>query len=305
MKEIITQLIDDMNIVWKDSGQDFILCQCLSEEHDDKNPSMFIATEIGYGRCQGCGFEVFPETFIKDEQTLETHKLVSGYQQIKKKLELEVLVDGEDIFHLPPKDTKSKLTEYRGIPKEIIDAAGMYKCSVGRYENRIIFPFYSKNGSLRGYTSRWLGDVPNSSFPKYIHSKGIRTSDHILYGKLIKDLQLDASELVVTEGNLDALILIQHGIAATPSLGFRTPSDLWVLESIQLGVDKVILAWDNDEAGLSNMSKLYKDWLSKVPTQLGYYNPKTQLLYKQEKYKDFHEFYTEFIDKLKGNTLDK
>jgi len=287
-----------MNLVWKDSGQDFILCQCMNPDHNDSNPSMFIQTEIAYGRCQGCGYEVFPEMFIKDESTLEDHKLLSGYHQIKKKIELEELVEGSDTFYLPQKSDE-ELMEYRGLSKEIIDAAGMYKCDVGRYENRVIFPFYSKHGALRGYTSRWLGDVPNSSFPKYIHSKGIRTSDFILYGKLIYDLGLDASTLVVTEGNMDALILLQNGIAATPSLGFRSPSDLWVIEAIQLGVDKVILAWDNDEAGIKNMSKQYKNWLDKIPTELGFYNKKTMALYKQEKYKDFHEYYTEFIDKFK------
>lgn len=303
MKQVITELLDSMNLVWKDSGQDFILTQCMSPEHNDSHPSMFIQTEIGYGRCQGCSFEVFPETFIKDESTLEHHKLVSGYQQIKKKLELEELVEGEDIFYLP-QNSGEALKEYRGLSEKIIEAAGMYKCNVGRYENRIIFPFYSANSKLRGFTSRWLGVVPNSGFPKYIHSSGIKTSNHILYGQLIKDLGLDCTELVVTEGNMDALILIQNGIAATPSLGFRTPSDLWVIESIQLGVDKVILAWDNDKSGVEHMSKLYKDWVEKIPTELGYYNSKTMAIYKTE-YKDFHEYYTEFIDKFKQGLSNK
>jgi len=298
MKQVITDLLDSMNLTWKDSGQDFILCQCMSPDHNDSNPSMFIQTEIAYGRCQGCGYQVFPEVFIKDESSLESHKLLSGYHQIKKKLELEELVEGSDTFYLP-QVSDEELTEYRGLTKKIIDAAGMYKCDVGRYENRIIFPFYSKNGALRGYTSRWLGDVPNSSFPKYIHSKGIRTSDFILYGELIYKLGLDASELVVTEGNMDALILIQNGIAATPSLGFRSPSDLWVIEAIQLGVEKVVLAWDNDEPGIKNMKKLYTNWNNKVTTELGFYNKKTMAIYKQEKYKDFHEYYTEFLDKFK------
>ena len=305
MKQVVTDLLDSMQLTWKDSGQDFILCQCMSPEHKDSNPSMFVQTEIGYGRCQGCGYEVFPDTFIKDETTLEHHKLVSGYQQIKKKLELEELVEGEEIFFLPP-NSGEELNEYRGLSKDIIDKAGIYKCITGRYEDRIIFPFYGLNGALRGYTSRTLKDLSketNSAFPKYIHSKGIRTSDHILYGKLIKDLKLDASELVVTEGNMDALILLQNGIAATPSLGFRTPSDLWVVESIQLGVDKVVLAWDNDAAGLEHMKKLYIDWLGKVPTELGFYNKKVQSLYRQEKYKDFHEFYTEFLDKYKRTVV--
>jgi len=295
-KQIITDILDSQNLTWKESGDQYIVCQCLNPEHNDSNPSMYINTEVFYGQCFGCGYQVFPEFFIDSEETLEDLQLLSGYQQLKKKLEIEELVEGENIFYLPKRS--GKLMEYRGLSKEIIDAAGIYKCNVGRYENRVIFPFYSKNSALRGYTSRWLGHVPNSSFPKYIHSKGIRTSDFILYGKLIADLRLDASELVVTEGVLDALILIQHGVAATPSLGFRTPSDLWVVEAIQLGVEKIILAWDNDDAGISHMKKLYKDWSNKIPTELGFYNKKTMMLYKQDKYKDFHELYTEFLDKL-------
>ncbi len=262
----------------------------MSPAHNDHNPSMYIQTEIGYGKCNGCGFQVFPETFIKDETTLEDHKLLSGYHQIKKKLELEELIEGEDVFYLPKK-SDDELTEYRGLSKEIIDAAGIYKCDVGRYENRVIFPFYSKGGALRGFTSRWLGDVPNSSFPKYMHSKGIRTSDFILYGKLINDLGLDTSELIVTEGNMDALALCSLGIAATPSLGFRSPSDLWVIEAIQLGVEKVVLSWDNDSAGIEHMKTLYKSWNDKIPSELGFYNKRLSWFYKQEEYKDIHETY--------------
>jgi hypothetical protein len=262
---------------------------------------MFVQTEIGYGRCQGCGHEVFPEYFIKDEATLEDHKLLSGYHQIKKKLELEELVEGEDVFYLPQR-SDDELTEYRGLSKEIINTASIYKCDVGRYENRIVFPFYSKNGALRGFTTRTLKDLSkekNSSFPKYIHSKGMKPSDYILFGGLIADLGLDASELVVTEGVLDALILIQNGIAATPSLGFRSPSSLWVIEAIQLGVDKVVLAFDCDPPGISAMKKLYGKWDEKIPTELGFYNEKTRMLYKQERFKDFHELYTEFLYKFK------
>ena len=293
MKQVITDLLDSMNLTWVDSGQDFILTQCMNVEHKYSHPSMFIDTEIGYGRCNGCGFQVFPETFIKDEETLEHHKLVSGYIQIKKKLELEELAFGEEVFYLP--QVNEVLEEYRGISSETLKACGVYVCNKGRYENRVIFPFYTKNGALVGYTARYLqkeDEVLDSSFPKYLHAKGIKTSEHILYGKVLSDLKLDTGELVITEGVMDALAFIDRGIAASTSLGFRTPNDLWVIEAIMLGVDKVILAWDGDSAGVEHMSKLYKAWNDKIPTQLGYYNPKTMLLYKQDKYKDFHELFT-------------
>ena len=291
MKQLVTDLLDAMELTWKDSGQDFILTQCMNPEHNDSSPSMFLQTEIGYGRCQSCGFQVFPETFIKDEKTLADHVLLSGYIQIKKKLELEEVIEGVDTFYLPPKSPKL-LEEYRGLSKNIIEKAGMYICERGRYENRIIFPFYSKEDILRGYTSRILGEAPKS-VPKYIHSKGIKTSGHILYGKVIKELSLDCSTLFITEGCMDALALLDSGVAASTSLGFRTPSDLWAIEAIQLGVDKVVLIWDNDKIGLEHMSELYKDWNSKIPTELGYYNPRTKWIYKSE-FKDFHEAFESY-----------
>lgn len=286
MKQIVTDLLDSMGLGHKDSGQDFILTQCMSPDHDDSNPSMFIQTEIGYGRCQGCGFEVFPETFIKDEASLEHHKLISGYQQIKKKLEIEQLVEGEDVFYLP--EVSETIEEYRGLSQEIIDKAGLYISKKGRYENRVIMPFYSKGNVLRGFTSRWIGEVPNSSFPKYLHSSGIRTSDVILYGQVIVDLKLNPSTLYIVEGNMDSLALLSLGIPATPSLGFRTPSDLWVIESIMLGVDKVVILWDSDSAGSQHMTKLFKEWNDKIPTTLGYYDEHFSWFYKS-KYKDPHE----------------
>ena len=185
---------------------------------------------------------------------------------------------------------------------------GAYKTYSGKFKDRIIFPFFNYEGILVGYTGRYIGngeyDDEGNVIPKYRHSYGIEPSSHILFGKLIKDLKLDASTLIITEGSHDAYHLLQQGIAASPTLGFRSPDDNWVLEAIHLGVDKVILAWDNDNTGIDKMvgakHSLLPRWKEKIPTEVGIFNPNTKFLY-QSKFKDFGEYYEWLLKFKKGN----
>jgi DNA primase len=186
----------------------------------------------------------------------------------------------------------STVGDYRKLSEDFLQSIDAFKCSRGRFADRIIFPFYNMDNELVGYTGRYVGNSTDKSIPKYLHATGIQPSDHILFGKFIKDMIIDTSTLIVTEGSHDAYHLLQLGIAATPSLGFRTPSDSWVIEAIKLGVDRVILAWDNDNAGIEKMmgikQSLFNKWEEKIPTTLGIFDSRTKWLYKSN-FKDFGE----------------
>jgi len=300
LKDIITTTLDNLKIKWIVTGEDWILSQCPSPEHIDKTPSMFLNVAEGYGKCQSCGFTVTPKFFgVGSDEEITNVFRNNTFNNVLKMLDEKFLIEEVNQFNLPP--FHSEPTEdYRGIPKELLLKAEVYNCTIGRFKDRLIFPFYDLDNNLVGYTGRINGDNPNFNNAKYIHSTGIKTNHSVLYGKLIKELKLDTSKgLVLTEGNLDALTLISKGIPATPLLGFKKPTDNFIVEVIRLGFDEIIIAFDNDEAGLNKMfhrNKEEKDlsitkyWRKEYNTTLGFYcdYPLVKLLYKS-KYKDFHE----------------
>jgi len=291
-KQIITDWLDTQKLRWKQSGDGYLLCQCPNPEHDDSNESCFVSTMEGWLSCKACGFYVSPKTFTNDSQELKDLHLKSRFNDIINKLEskFQTINDKNTVFALPP--AHKFPDEYRGLSKEFLSDINAFICLRGRFQDRLIFPFYNIDNELVGYTGRYIGNSTDKSIPKYMHSTGIQPSNHILFGKYMKDNNIDTSTLIVTEGSQDALHLLQLGVAATPSLGFRTPSDNWVLEAIKLGTDRVILCWDNDNAGvekmLGNKQSLFNKWKEKIPTTLGLFDNKTKWLYKSN-FKDFGE----------------
>ena len=290
-KQIIVDWLEAQNLKWKDSGSGYILCQCPNPKHNDTHESAFCSTTEGWISCKSCGYYVSPKTFTSEDSNLQDLLLASRFNNIIARLEerFQRNIVAPKTFYLPP--FSSNTGKYRGLSEEFMEDIEAFKCNNGRFKDRIIFPFHSVDGELRGYTGRYVGSSTDKSIPKYMHSTGIEPSNHILFGSIIKDLKIDASTLIVTEGSHDALHLLQQGIAATPSLGFRTPNDSWVIEAIGLGVDRVILAWDNDQVGMEKMigtKSLLPKWQEKIPTELGIFNPKTKWLYTST-FKDFGE----------------
>jgi len=262
---------------------------------------MFLNTQEGYGKCTSCGFAVTPKFFGvgSNEQITELFRNAT-FSNVLKKLDEKLKVEEITNFSLPP--FSSEPTEdYRGIPKDLLVKAAVYNCTSGRFKDRLIFPFYDLDNTLVGYTGRINGDNPNFSNAKYMHATGIKTNQSVLYGKLIKDLNLDTTKgLVLVEGNLDALALISKGIPATPLLGFKNPTSNFIVDTIKLGFDNIVIAFDNDEAGHNKMyhtnkddkdHSIFKYWTKEFSCKLGFYSEYSLVksLYKT-KYKDFHEF---------------
>jgi len=307
LKKVITTKLDNLKVNWVDSGTNWLLSQCPNPNHKDTHPSMFINTTQGFGKCQVCDFVVSPKFFgaDSDEETKELF-LNSTFHRVLQQLEEKFATLEQKVFQLPP--FGAEITrEYRGLPVELLHKAKVYNCKLGRFKDRLIFPFYNLDNELVGYTGRINGNAPNFSSAKYIHATGIQTNQFVLYGQLIKELNLTTSKgLVVVEGNLDALALISKGIPATPLLGFKKPTDNFIIEVIKLGFDNIIIAFDNDEVGRKKMffvdrniidakdQSIFKYWAKEFSCQLGFYckYPLVKALYKSN-HKDFHEFICE------------
>ena len=290
-ENIIKEWLDSQNLSYKPSGHGYLLCQCPNPKHNDSHPSAFVSLNEGWISCKSCGYYVSPKTFTDGNLDLEELHMRHRFNQILDKFEKDNIDMNEREFSLPPID--EEVSDYRGLKKEFLNDIGAFISRRGRFVDRLVIPFYNSNDELVGYTGRYIGTSDDKSIPKYLHATGVQPSNHILFGKYIKDHLLGTSNtLIVTEGTQDALHLLQLGVVATPSLGFRTPNDLFVIEAIELGIDRIVLAWDNDNAGMDKMlnkkANLYGKWNAKLPTTLGIFDNKTKWLYKST-YKDFGE----------------
>ena len=190
LKKVITSKLDSLKIQWVTSGNDWILSQCPNPKHNDTQPSMFLNTQQGYGKCQSCGFVVNPQFFgANSDEEVSTLFLNSTFMKVIEEIERsrEEVVEHKPNVFLPPK-SKDITEPYRGIPLKLLKLMEVYLCERGRYKGRLIFPFYNANDKLVGFTARKVLDNVNFSNAKYLHSTGLVTNKDILLGRLIRDL---------------------------------------------------------------------------------------------------------------------
>ena len=140
--------------------------------------------------------------------------------------------------------------------KELIDAglARSKEKNDGCYDyfrDRLMFPVIDVRGNVIAFSGRSLGDDE----PKYIN-----TPDTLVFNKRHNLFALNiakktkAGMLILVEGNIDVIALHQAGFdSAVASLGTALTSDQVRLMSRY--TDKVVIAYDSDEAGKTATSK--------------------------------------------------
>jgi DNA primase len=120
-----------------------------------------------------------------------------------------------------------------------------YLCTEGRFSDRIIIPFKTED-TVFYFQARALYDQS----PKYLNPStdiAPKPSD-ILY-----PYDEESDHLVVCEGPLDALALQLQGVNATASIGSSiSPRQAEILSTFN---GKIILGYDNDEAGQRGIEK--------------------------------------------------
>lgn len=118
-----------------------------------------------------------------------------------------------------------------------------------RFIDRIIFPIYTQNGAVTGFGGRTI----TGHQAKYVNSpqSKVFNKSKLLYGyHKAKETIYKKSEIIITEGYLDVIMLHQAGFKnATATLGTALTTDH--LPLLKKGEPRVILAYDGDSAGLS------------------------------------------------------
>lgn len=122
--------------------------------------------------------------------------------------------------------------------------------SYDRYRHRLMFPIHDRQGRVIGFGGRALD---SSQQPKYLNSPEtpLFHKSHELYGLhqlLTHDKSETIQQIIVVEGYMDVIALVQHGISnAVATLGTATTTHH--LQLLGKYTNHVVFCFDGDEAG--------------------------------------------------------
>lgn len=150
-------------------------------------------------------------------------------------------------------NTLLSFLKQKNYPESKLQELGLVNESYQKYHdifvNRIIFPIHDAQGKVVGFTARvYLGKEE----PKYLNSKetSIFKKGNILFNyHRARDAIRSAKEVILVEGNMDAIRMVASGIKNTIALmGTAMTSDqINLITKLRV---PIILMFDNDNAGL-------------------------------------------------------
>lgn len=139
----------------------------------------------------------------------------------------------------------------RGITDEVISQFGLTVCDHGSMIECLRIPVSDETGIL---FSKYRRNPLEDKKPKYIYDSG---SSAVLYGRSQCDAH-GAKQILITEGELDALVAWSSNIPAVSSTGgamtFFPEWVQWFLD----GDKDVIVCFDNDAAGGRGMARVVR-----------------------------------------------
>ncbi len=151
----------------------------------------------------------------------------------------------------------------KGYEDDLLLQLGLVSESGGRlydkFRDRVIFPIISTRGKVIGFGGRAIGN----GMPKYLNSQesSVFQKKNNLYGLNLTRQDINREDCaILVEGYMDVISLYQHGIRnVSASLGTALTENQAAM--LKRYTDKVILAYDADEAGqaaaLRGMDILY------------------------------------------------
>lgn len=256
---------------------------CPHPDHDDSRPSFSVwkKNDEWYWCCHGChcgkksndtndvnfgtdilAFVQWMSCHSKTDKKLtfvEACKIVAKYAGIildeilsKDQLEInkKILENNKTtesmVKNLICNKYNSSILKYlydRGL-----DNNDILKWSIGFNGDRISFPLFYRDNSVRGFSMR---KTSNDESPKYINSKNseIFNKSQFLYG--INKISNDHTSLIITEGQFDVIMAHKYGLDNTvASCGTAlNESHLELIKEKLPNINKIIFIFDADEAG--------------------------------------------------------
>lgn len=147
-------------------------------------------------------------------------------------------------------------------PEEMIEAGVVIKKDgeekyFDRFRGRIIFPIKNTFGNVVGFSARILPKFDDGKMGKYINSPEtpIYHKSKILFGyDLAKKSIAEKKEIILVEGQMDMIMSYQAGITNIVATSGTSVTDEHI-KILKRFAEKVLLAFDQDEAGEQAMKK--------------------------------------------------
>lgn len=151
-----------------------------------------------------------------------------------------------ELGYIPSQDQLYSYLKQQGYSESLISEIKLTN-NIGE-SHKLSIPFRT-NGRIEGFIFRATTSTPIGS--KYLNSTGLERSKTFFN---IKPTKGD-KDLIIVEGNLDALICSSRGVDNVVALGGTNISGDQVKDAIRRGAKKFTLCLDNDKAGASAILK--------------------------------------------------
>ena len=251
---VISELLATKGVRYKETNKHFVI-HCLNPEHEDRNPSLHIDKVTGGMFCFSCGFRgsIFKHFGLDIAHQVDTRVLA-----LRAKLEKLI----SPVMSIPL-DRTPFFQDYRNISKKTYEYFGAFLSQ--EYPDRVCFPIINPRGDLVMIITRSLfSDVK----PKYVlYPKHTQPPIWPFKPSTAK------KTVYLVEGIFDVLNLWDKGITnVVTSWGLgpglvsskKSKDELERFSALKvLGIEKIIVAYDNDQAGNSAAERLIANPLFK------------------------------------------
>ncbi len=224
--------------------------------HTEATPSFRIfhspaSKSPGYGKCYGCGAshpwnEFAQKLGLKGWESAKPSEVFAS----SLRLEEEIKPEKEELtFTDLPRDKV-----WRSIPTNFMITTGAMKCT-NQWGTSMVWMPVNVLGRQRGYLKARLRKEKDK--PSYINSKGTWSRDTGLFlYDFVREMYPKLKTVVLVEGPRDGLRLNYLNIPTISILGTQSWSPRKTRYMELLGVDRVILCMDGDDAGQAAIEKI-------------------------------------------------
>lgn len=286
VKNLILNILEANNVKNIKFANDEIRCCCPF--HQETNPSFSINIKTGKYICFSgtCGVKGDLYSFISkltgvsyndakkdfeiNLQNLKYNNIINETLDLFKKENKQnnfIKYNNYKFIELKDLQDENKILKMINISKNISDLVKLKICLTNPYKRRLVVPITNNIYEFR--------DITKKSDKKCLYELGIKISKYLF--NIIVNKQ--DNSIFLTEGTKDAMSIAGFGFNACCTFGINISEDQ-IANILKLGISKVYIMRDNDEAGIKssintyNILKKYIDCkIIKYPNNYKYKDP--------------------------------
>lgn len=236
---MIERVLDRRGIEYKSVGH-YAQVRCLSPDHEDKNPSMFINKLTGWANCRSCGasYNIF-QLFNEKPNWIQIQK-----EKFREKLRKTAF----DSNYLEiPEEAVFFSSGFRGIsPRTIQEFQGF---QTPEYPGYLFFPLRGASDRIVNFIGR---DTTGTRNPKYLFL-------HKVPVLMAPVRETQYGSIILVEGWFDFLNLYDKGLKNVRCVFGTNSFHQEHVERLKVeGISEVIILFDGDTAGEEGAKEVRK-----------------------------------------------